>query len=207
MVSNHGDPELVDIIYNRLHQWRNQQAFPYPTTLSWEARAALREQDFIGWNNLAFGMVGKTLVKMQRVRLKAQEKKTPAHVWVSKLIRKIWDLHKKMWDHRNSFVHKDQTSMHSFEIEAMDRAIRWEFTVGRKELPITFNGFFRGTVERILAKDAIAKCQWLSSIWYARDFYQRQQNLELWNKDTVASTFIQRNTIRKKRKRRLDNIA
>ena len=130
----------------------------------------------------------------------------PAHVWFIKLIRKIWDLQKKMWDHCNKFVHGDNASMHSFEVEAMDRSICWEFVVGRNELPESFNGLFRGNVERILAKDAVAKCQWLSSIWYGRDYFRSLQGLDPWQKDTVASTFIQRNRIRKKQKACLDNM-
>ena len=142
------------------------------------------------------------MVKAQQDYLTLMESRTPAHVWFSRLIRKLWDLQKKMWDHRNSFVHKTQSSMHEFEVEAMNTAIRWEFTVGRNELPVSFSGFFRGTVERILQDDAVSKSQWLHSIWLARDFYRLEQGLDPWPRDAVAATFIQRDRIRRKKRNR-----
>ena len=141
------------------------------------------------------------MVEVQQEYLTLRGSRVPAHVWFSRLIRKLWDLQKKMWDHRNQFLHLNQSSMHTLEVEAMDRTIRWEFAVGLNGLPASFAGYFRGPVERILDEDAITKTQWLNSIWLARDFYRLQQGLDVWPRDEVASTFIQRNKIQKKRNR------
>ena len=202
MESNDGAPDLVEIITWRLNQWRNQSGFTPIIDLDQASRMALLEQDHIGWDNFCFGMVGNLLVDMQKEYLSRRENHTPPHSWMSRLIRKVWDLQRKMWIHRNRFVHATDSSMHQFEQQAMDRAIRWEFTVGLNELPAALNGLFRGTVDRIINKDATSKSQWLNSVWSARDYYRRQQNLGPWDRDIVAATFLLRDRMRRKRRRR-----
>ena len=199
--SNDASPGLVDIITCRLNQWRNQSGFTPIPGLNETLQRALTQQDFIGWDNFCFGLVGNAIVDIQKEYLTCRDNYTPVHAWISKMIRKVWDLQKKMWDHRNGYLHASDTSMHQVEVDAIDRVIRWEFVVGRNELPISFSGFFRGTVDRVLNKDAVSKAQWLHSIWLARDFYRSQQGLDPWPRDTVAATFLLRSTSRKKRRR------
>ena len=102
-------------------------------------------------------------------------------------------------------MHKDSSTMHQHEVNAMDKAIRREFAVGRDGLPLSFSGFFSGNVERVLKLDDISKSQWLNSIWLARDHIRKDQGLDAWPRELVAATFIQRaaqrNKTRKKRRR------
>ena len=98
---------------------------------------------------MAFGLVGRKLVQVQQDPLHILDGQTSTDIWVSEVRQKVWDLQKKMWDHQIKFVPTDQTSMHSFEVEAMNRVIRWEHSVGR---PASFNEFFRSSVNGILGK-------------------------------------------------------
>ena len=82
----------------------------------------------------------------------------------------------------------------------MDSAIRWEFAVGRNGLGPSYSGLFAGEFQRILNKDNVSKTQWLYSIWVARDKFRTDQGLELWPRETVAATFVQRARMRHKRR-------
>lgn len=123
---------------------------------------------------------------------------------MSQLIRKVWDLQKKMWEHRNSFVHKESGSIHDKELEAVDEAIRVEFRRGLDGLPGEFAGNFRGDVKQLLdKKDPVIKQQWLASIWYARDNLRLEQGLDEDVRDPLAAAFISRFHLRRKRKRNI----
>ena len=120
---------------------------------------------------------------------------------LSQLVRKVWGLQKQMWDHRNSFVHRTKTSIHDKEVEAVTKAIEYEFSRGLDGLPGEFVGSFRGEVEKLAkSEDIVMKQQWLASIWFARDHLRFRQNLEPEERDPLAQAFITRFKLRRKRK-------
>ena len=86
---------------------------------------------------------------------------------MSKLARRIWEIQKLMWDHRNSYVHASNGTVHQQKEEAITAAIQWEFSVYQNGLPTSYSGFFTGQVRRLLKDDSITKSQCLSSVWNA----------------------------------------
>ena len=70
-------PGLVEIINWRLTQWRNQTGYTPVPDLDDSEQAALNEQDFIGWDNFCFGLVGNRTVEIQREYLSRHQNKTP----------------------------------------------------------------------------------------------------------------------------------
>ena len=109
-----------------------------------------------------------------------------------------------MWDHRNSFVHQTKTSIHDKEVEAVTKAVEYEFSRGLDGLPGEFVGSFRGEVERLAkSEDIVMKQQWLASIWFARDHLRFRQNLDPEERDPLEQAFITRFKLRRKRKRKL----
>ena len=205
MHSNDAALGLTEIVTQRLMEWRNGLDYTGVPDIDECLIPVVVEQDSIGWDNFCFGLVGKSMVQTQQAYLESCGKRSSGSAWVSKLIRKVWELRKKMWDHRNGCVHKDSPSLHQHEVNAMDQAIRREFAVGRDGLPFSFSGFFSGTVERVLQLDDISKSQWLNSIWLARDHIRKDLGLDKWPRELVAATFIQRaaqrRKVRKKRRR------
>ena len=94
--------------------------------------------------------------------------------------------------------------MHEAEAAAIDGAIHLEFQRGLDGLPGEFAGNFRGTEADILkSTNIIWKQQWLSSIWYARDYLRQKQGLVVEERDPLAQAFITRFNLRRKRKLRM----
>ena len=120
---------------------------------------------------------------------------------MSKFICKLWDLQHKMWMHRNSFVHSDSKSIHQHEEEVINRCIREEFIIGPNGLDINYAGLFKGNVQLLLKSNEKTKMLWLYRIWAGRDRLRKSQDLSPWHKDPLAASFIERNRLRKKRKR------
>ena len=107
-----------------------------------------------------------------------------------------------MWEHRNSFVHKTQTSLHDKEVEAVTKAVEYEFSWGLDGLLGEFVGSFRGEVERLAkSEDIVMKQQWLALIWFARDHLRFRQNLEPEERDSLAQAFITRFRLRRRREK------
>ena len=80
----------------------------------------------------------------------------------------------------------------------MNEAIRNEFARGRDGIPLVFNIDISGRAERIIdEKDLARKQQWLASIWYARDFLRKEQDLDPEERDPLAQAFITRFHLRR----------
>ena len=123
MHSNDAALGLTEIVTQRLEEWRNGQAYSEVPHIDENLLHVVQEQDSIGWDNFCFGLAGKSMVQFQQAYLESSGKKSSGSTWISKLIRQIWNLRKKMWDHHNGCVHKDSSTMHQHEVNAMDKAI------------------------------------------------------------------------------------
>ena len=158
--------------------------------------------DEIGWKHFGFGIIPTLWTQYQEEHLKQLGSKLTGQLWMSRLIRQVWALHKKMWLDRNSYVHKPGRSIHQAEEEAVNEAIKAEFARGRDGIPLAFDIDINGRAERITEeKDLTRKQQWLASIWYARDFLRKEQDLDPEERDPLAQAFITRFHLRRKRKR------
>ena len=204
MRKNNCIPGLEKVVGQRLGEWRNNQPFQQIRHQDDRILHIIQSMDNIGWKHLGFGLIPQQWTQYQTQHLKNSNSKLSGVHWMSKFIRQIWKLHKKMWLDRNSYVHRGGKSIHKVEEDAIHNAIRQEFERGRDELPGGFTDDFNGSVSKIVdGKDIIRKQQWLASIWYARDFLRRSQDLDPEERDPVAQAFITRFHLRRKRKRAL----
>ena len=80
-------------------------------------------------------MVIKHITAIQQYFLEYLGYKSLGEVWISKLVRKIWEVQKIMWGHRNSYVHASNRTIHHHEEEAMTVLIWWEISAGQNGLP------------------------------------------------------------------------
>ena len=160
----HAAPGLAEAIISWLSHWRLQRQFHGFPGLSEEAGDALHHQDVIGWDNFCFGLVSHSLCTLQDHHLKASSWKLSGVSWFSKVIRKLWDLQHSLWEHRNKFVHGSESSVHAYELEAVNQSLYYEFMIGRDGLSEQFSSLFQGSVDSLLGKDNISKLQWLHSV-------------------------------------------
>ena len=69
-----------------------------------------------------------------------------------------------------------------------------------------YAGLFRGHVNRLINSDTATKVLWIDRVWSRRDRVWATQDLDPWYRDPRAATFIRRNNVRRKRKRRQDDV-
>ena len=201
MICNKAIPGLASLVGKRLKAWQSGAALPEETIRDNRLHTIISDMDSLGWDQFCFGLISKSWTQYQDSYLKALGRRTPGVNWLSQLVRKIWGLQKRMWDHQNSFVHKTKTSLHAKEAKALTQAIEHEFRRGLDGLSGEFVGSFRGEVEKLAkSEDIVMKQQWLASIWFARDHLRFRQNLEPEERDPLAQAFITRFKLRRKRK-------
>ena len=69
-----------------------------------------------------------------------------------------------MWNHRNKWLHDKRVGLHSKEIQAIDNAINFEFTIGQNGLSSDYSRLFTGQVTDLVNKTVCYKVQWLASV-------------------------------------------
>ena len=158
----------------------------------------------IGWDKALFGLISTQWKWSLNLELRKRGSRRTADGWISKFIRQLWDLQLAMWQHRNHWLHEIEKGVHSREQRAIDAAIRFEFAIGRNGLSNQHEALFSGSATNVLQKNVDAKMLWLASVWFGRDSERRSDGLDPWHKDPLASNFLTRDKIRKKRKRKFE---
>ena len=201
IISSQGAPGLAEALTSRLMNWRNGTSITSPYNLDENLAVALEHQAIIGWDNFCFGVVSHKLRSLQHDHLQGLGRKSSGVVWMSKLLRKLWNLQHEMWVHRNKSIYKGTGSVHEYERQAVTQVVHYEFMIGRNRLGPTYLGLFQGSVHNLLKKDNTSLLLWLESVWLARDRLRDEEGLDPWDRDPVAATFVQRSKLRRKRKR------
>ncbi len=201
MSQNNSIPGLAEAVGLRISHWRNNQPLQDITNPNDTVRDLIQAQDSLEWDALFFGTIHDSWSKEQGAYLKALGKRTTGVTWISRFIRKLWDLQHKMCLHRNYYVHKEGRTVHQHEEESINRVIHEEFARGRDGLAQEYGGLFRGNAESLVSKDAAARIIWLSNVWAGRDRIREAEGLDIEWKDSLASAFIGCNKARRKRKR------
>jgi len=88
-----------------------------------------------------------------------------AHKWMATISNKIWDLNKKLWEHRNDVLHKNDNTIRTLENERLDtdiaNIIEEIKLIPRQFLPATDKRFFqKRTLMKIRKKKFPKKRKW-----------------------------------------------
>jgi hypothetical protein len=112
-------PRIKTALTTRIRQWcqhsngqTTDQAtiFPYSRhNDEFGTKAAVAEQDKIGWYNLLLGRLSKKWTDAQQKYLKSIDKRNTGKRWTIAIISKLWDIAWDMWEHRNHITHNSPT--------------------------------------------------------------------------------------------------
>ena len=204
LLGNELIPSLAQGVVHCLKQWREPDLADPPPHLSEEAEELIESQKVIGWDKAFFGLISTQWKWSLNLELRKRGSRRTADGWISQFIRQLWELQLAMWQHRNHWLHEIEKGVHSREQRAIDAAIRFEFAIGRNGLSIQHEALFSGSATNVLQKNIDARKSWLASVWLGRDSERRRAGLDPWHKDPLASNFLTRDKIRKKRKRKFE---
>ena len=198
-------PGLVLVIYDRLLHWRNREELHPIQIPICNIQAEIDSQDVLGSDNLCFGLVIKNITAIQQSFLEDSGYKSMGEVWMSKVVRNVWDLQNIMWEHSNRYIYESNGTIHHQKEEAMTSAIQWEVSVGQNILPAPYSSLLTGQVQRVLKYYRLTKTQFLSSVSYAWYQVRITEVLGGWESNQMAETFIQKH--RRRRKLKLEELS
>jgi hypothetical protein len=90
-------------------------------------------------------------------------------LWISRVQRKIWHIAWDLWEHRNNYLHNQGTTIHAYEMSALNSETQHEWQTGLDQLLPSYQYLFDGTIIKPLSDSINQKLMWLLSIWAARD--------------------------------------
>ena len=187
IADNDGPEELGDIITQNLNAWRQNSPFP-PLPNNRALRNATLQQDSLGWRSFLHGFIGKKwrlAIEQHFIDIRSQKSST---LWMSRLVRKIWDVQRLMWSDRNNTLHGEGNTIHVTEIKAINDEILAQWLEGQNYLPNRYRHLFAGEFRSLYQADYHRKQQWLTSVWLARD---RHSLLPI-PRNLIANAFYQR---------------
>jgi hypothetical protein len=170
MTTNHGHPELVELIIMGLSKWHSQELIPLEfEILEPSLQRAYSQQRHLGWASFIEGYWSKEWQRCQTDYLQQLKSQKLSLLWISRVQRKIWMIAWEMWEHCNTNLHHNGTTIHLYKMDAINHEIDQEWNTGIDQLPPTYTYLFAGNKDDRINDKVRQKLMWLTSIWTACD--------------------------------------
>ena len=73
-------------------------------------------------------------------------------------MRKLWEVQKIMWDHRNASLHNKKSGVHEKKLMVIHAAIKFELAIGTNGVEEDHRHFFEVSVKEIMKSTTIINC-------------------------------------------------
>ena len=113
MYSMQTDPGIRQAILYFISQWIGVPQYVFPTNTR-ILNLCFRQAE-AGWGLALTGMWLKDWVQYQDLFYKKVNSRRSGHLWLSRLIRKLWDLQWDLWTLRNSVLHDNKATKEHLE--------------------------------------------------------------------------------------------
>ena len=133
MINEGTNPQLADVIISRLGAWRAKDPLQ-PVTRPVALMPAMAEQDEIGWENFILGRISTKWVHFQQVHYQNCHSCKMGSAWAAKLIRQLWLVVWKMWQHRNNINTSTLTAQQKRDRAHLLGRVNQEFAKGKSTL-------------------------------------------------------------------------
>jgi hypothetical protein len=153
-------PEIISVIGKRIRQWRKlsksdivDHATPFRRCYrndKFGTKAAVAEQDKIGWYNMLLGRLSTKWMDAQQKYLESIGKRTTGKRWTIPIISRLWDIAWDMWQHRNHVIHNTLHPKQQLEMELLGLQVNEWYEQGPEELLMRDRNLFQKSVETLL---------------------------------------------------------
>jgi hypothetical protein len=109
---------------------------------------------FYSWRSYLDGFISVKWKKVIEQHFLATNSKKSAELWLSKLVRQIWNLQWELWMDRNDTLHGEGNTIHLEEITAINEELIKQWMEGLSNLPRTrYQHLFLGEFRSLYQKD------------------------------------------------------
>jgi predicted RNA-binding Zn-ribbon protein involved in translation (DUF1610 family) len=167
LLRNETHPALSSLILDGLEGWRTglglQSVRP-----SWLNKLA-EQQSQCGWRNFFEGFWVKEWRVESQVQLSRIKSKRSSKRWTSVLIRKLWQVAWDLWEHRNGYLHANENSILTRQL---DEEIAHQFGLGTRGLDNNTKALFLKGAQDVQRKPVEIKQQWVRRVTAAREMME-----------------------------------
>ena len=155
------DPTLHGIIIQRLNSWRHNNTLnPFPH-IDEPMRRMVALQDRAGWQCTFEGRWVFGWKELQEAYYKRMGSRRSGKQWLTKIIRRIWDISWAMWNKRNKFLHDKNSKLLS---EQQQVTIKAEYEKGFLGFSPRIHCLTNLSEEDVLKKPVNWKAMWITRI-------------------------------------------
>ena len=161
--------QLHYALFEDIQAWRYGLPLPDLDDYSQSLQQAVQEQRRIGWKQFFEGLFSKQWARHMNTFYIAQGNYHTSNKWIRRLTRLAWEVSYKVWESRNSQLHKTQHIQDMEGVPILKQSITNEWKQGLGCLPASeFSSFFSPTLDHILTKSEDYLKQWLLTVRQGR---------------------------------------
>ena len=109
-------------------------------------------QTNIGWLKALMGLLAKNWSEVQNLHIQFLGSKTSGKIWISLLIRKIWDVAWEFWNFRNNTLHGPEGPRKLDIIDLINKGVTRHLEKGSIGLPTQFHFLFHTSIHTLLTR-------------------------------------------------------
>jgi hypothetical protein len=128
------EKEMGKIIMNRLYDWHMQRPFRHIRFKAKNVKAAILQQDVIGWHQFFLGRIAINFAETQEAYLRSLQKRRTGLRWTQALINKMWAVSWDLWEYRNGIKHNSITPQVQREMDEVGTLLRAQQSTGSEGL-------------------------------------------------------------------------
>ena len=168
-------PNIAELICDRLTAWRCDTTPMVQPALYRGIRAALSNQDRVGWQALLEGTPAIGWSEVQQSYYDWLGVRKTGLRWLSALVQKLWDVAWDQWNHRNGILHNNDENLVNL---LQDARIREQFQLGSSGLMQDGKEVFRAGLRNTLKLSKELKTAWLIRTVESRQRRSRQREAQ-----------------------------
>jgi hypothetical protein len=168
----------TSLTITRIRQWRqhsNDQTTDQATTFPYfrhyeefRTKAAVAEQDKIGWYNLLLGRLSKKMDGCPTEVLRMDGPRNTGKGWTIAIISRLWDIAWDMWEHHNHITHNTIHPWKQQELDILNQQIEELYIQGPQDLLRQDRPLFDNLVAKLQKGNAKEQEHWVITVRLAQ---------------------------------------
>ena len=165
------DPNIVRAFMLSIARWYSlfiDESY-CPSLVSTEVKEAMHDQGIINWDNFITGLWSQKWSQIQDSYYKKLKKRNTGHRWAVKVSKRMWDILKGQWDHRNSILYRPDNRAQLEGREELLSACQLELDMGLQDIDEVYSVYFDTDIDTIEETKIYDIKLWFATIRRARE--------------------------------------
>ena len=156
---------MISAILHGISSWKKGNT-PSPLPIAMDR--AFENQTKIGWLQALMEILANNWSETQNLHLKSQGANNPGKIWISLLIRKLWDVSWDFWNFRNHALHATDGPRKLNITELINNRVTCNLKKGSIGLPTRCHLLFHTSIQTLLTRPIRQHLSWIAATTITR---------------------------------------